>query len=144
MDIQFLEDCMLLLAAMIASAMIVAKYRRFFERKPGEPWLSFIQRARDEQQKDREARLTMFGTRSATIKADLLTFVLGIGLAYSSLFPPLLGMLFLYLLVGFFVSRSTASASRTAEHARLTMSDRFWFRLYFAWIWIFNTQRKRT
>jgi hypothetical protein len=144
MDIQLLKDCALLLTAMVASAMIVAKCRRFFERKPGEPWLSFFQRARDEQQKDHEARQTMFGTRPATIKADLVNLVLVLGSTLTVYHPSIMGMLFLYLLVGFYVSRSIAHASRTAEHARLTMSDRFWFRLYFAWIWIFNIQSKRT
>lgn len=142
MDITFLQNCILALMAMIVAGMLIAKYRRFFERKPGEPWPLFLQRAAEEKRRDAEARNTMFGSRSATNRANLLTFGLGVGFTYAVFNRPLMYVLLIYLAVGFYVSRSRANAAKTSEYARLSISDRLWFRLYFAWTWIFHARGK--
>lgn len=143
MDLNLLKNILLLSAAMIGSALILRKYRHFLNWKSGDDWKSFLERAVAEGNKDNEAKQRMFGTQGATIRAHLIVLACTLTFAYSISVPALMLAMAVYLSIGFFVSRKTANNAKTASHDRLSISDRLWFRLYFAWTWPLNLLSKR-
>ena len=144
MGIDLLNNIAFVLVAMTGATVILAKFRHFLDRKPGEDWKSFLQRAVAERNKDKEAQQTMFGSLGATIRANLVVLTLTLVFAYSVSVPALMLAMAVYLAVGFFVSHKTANDAKTSGHARLSIADRLWFRLYFAWTWPLGLLSKRT
>lgn len=144
MDIDLLKNISFLVAAMIGAAIILVKFRHFLDRKSGEDWKSFLQRAVVEKNKDKEAQQTMFGSLGATNRANLIVLALMLAFAYSFTVPALMCVMAIYLAIGFIASRKTANDAKTAGHARLSIADRLWFRLYFAWTWPIGLISKRT
>jgi hypothetical protein len=143
MDIDLLKNISFVLATMIGAAIILVKFRHFLDWKPGEDWKSFLQRAAVEKNKNKEAQQTMFGSLGATIRANLVVLAFTLAFAYSSSVPALMLAIAVYLAIGFFVSRKTANSAKTAGYARLSIADRLWFRLYFAWTWPLGLLSKR-
>ena len=137
MDVNHLKTLGFALAAMMVAGAVVRKYRHFFEWQEGDDWAQFIRRALSEQGKDAQAQLSMFGSPRATAGAYLVNLIGLLGFMCSARIPVLMLLIWIYLLIGVWVSRHTAADAQTAEHGRLSISDRFWFRLFFAWSWPF-------
>lgn len=144
MDINFLKNMSFILAAVLLAGILVRKYRRFFEWEKTDSWQTFIQRAVEEQRKDRLAQRLMFGSLSATNRANLINFFVLLGFSFFlARVPALLMWSIGYLAIGFFVSRRAAFDARTVEHGRLSFSDRLWIRLYFSLGWPFLLWRNK-
>ena len=132
MDVHHLKTLGFALAAMRVAGAVVRKYRHFFEWQEGDDWTRFIRRALSEQGKDAQAQLSMFGSPRATAGAYLVNLIGLLGFMCSARVPVLMLLMWIYLLIGVWVSRRIAAGAQTAEHGRLSISDRLWFRLFFA------------
>jgi ABC-type antimicrobial peptide transport system permease subunit len=118
MDIELLKNIAFVLAAMIGAAIILVKFRHFLDRKPGEDWKSFLQRATAEKNKDKEAQRTMFGSLGATVRVHVVVLAFMLAFAYSTVVPALMFAMVIYLAIGFFVSNKTANDAKAASHPR--------------------------
>lgn len=141
MDIETYKTLAYLLAAMIAAAMLVAKFRHLFDRRPGEDWRALLQRAVAEKEQEQAAQQLMFGSRGATIRAQLVVFGCSMAALYLAFVPGLLLLLVIYFGTGLFVSRKPAKNAKGPDHERLSTSDRILFRLYFACTWPLHINR---
>ena len=128
----------LALIAAVFAAILMWKYRRFFQWEKSDDWGTFYRRAREETQKDAQARLTMFGTLGATNRANLINFSILLCLLFLSTHTPYLLIVgTAYMAIGLLATRRFANSAKTPEHGRLLFADRLWFRLYFSWAWPF-------
>ena len=134
---QKIVDATLLVACLIAAAVLIHHFRRYFQsRQKGETVGEYLQRATKEHARDRAAELVMFGSLAPPNVANFITVVFLCSLMWTLTRVQYLGLIQLaYLMAGLVFTRKMASRSRTAEHHRLQWNSRLWFRLFFACIW---------
>ncbi len=142
MDIDSLKIYGFAIASLFLAGIFMRKFKHFFEWKKDDDWQKFWQRAISEREKDRQAQQTMFGSLGKTIRANFVNLFLMLCFVFSSRIPNLMFAVCIYLAIGFFVSRKIAVSEKTINHNRLSIGDRLWFRLFFAWTWPFGLWSK--
>lgn len=132
---EFVMTGLTLVSSLIASAMFMRRFRRYFQpRHKGESLRQFIKRARADEKLDTAAVVHMFGANSISAHWINLLFVLAFLWSVSEgLVSGMAGLL--YLAIGAVATNSVARSARQANYQRLRWSERIWFRLFFALAW---------
>lgn len=131
----FLNTAILAISAAAVAAIFMAKYKHFFEWKKNDDLKKYVKTAMTEHEKDNHASRMMFGSVAATRKANIILIILMIIILASFAFPNFRTLLFLYLSIGFFVSRRRATDTKTEDYNRLLFQDKFKYYLYFSCVW---------
>jgi len=126
-------------ACLVWGAMLVWWFWEYFDavlhRRPGESFWQALERANAERKLNQKARSEMFGSRWSTAAASLLNVALSTLTVAALARAPWLGAaLCAYLVSGLAVIRRYDLRAH-GSWARLTFSNRLWFRLTHAWLW---------
>lgn len=137
MSHESLNQAALAFVCFVMAGMLVY-YARYYlrPRKKGESLGEFVARTQEEKRLDRIAKAQMFGQWTVMLHAAngaLLLFIVWLA-QYS---PTFLFGAFIYIFVGFFLTRDPARAARRSDYCRLGPLDRFQYRMMFAWAWPF-------
>ena len=124
----------LLLSFAIAGYLVHCFRHYLRDRRHSEKWAEFMDRAKEDNKRDKDAFVHMFGQARVLPHWINLALVLGWCWGLSRL-PSLLQPSLLYLFVGFVLTRQVAKDARPTDYVRLGFTGRFWFNQFYTLTW---------